>query len=317
VTPPSPIDDSPTTARRALRPGPAPGLRPARIPAAALAVLALLALVPRGAWAKPVFAAEDTIPVPSALLPVYEVRADRVTLDEILRRVAEGEARRDSLMKDQSFLLLASMTYLDANGKPARDAQRKWEYAAQVYRKQPDKVREVPLRTVSRLKDGGDDVQVNVGANMREQLVSFAFEPRTRAGFNYSILERHLLAGHVVYVIGFTPRSRVDALPSGKAWIDTNDFVIVRQEFWYRDVSPAPLFLKSIDSCVLERTKVDDQWWVLSRLVARVQMTSMSRFLAKVSRSELAPTVDFAVQFRDWRINQGIDDSVFELLRKP
>ena len=65
----------------------------------------------------PTLAAEDTIPLPSALLPTVFVTAPRVSLDEILRRVAEGEARRDSLMKDQSYTLLARITYLDADSK--------------------------------------------------------------------------------------------------------------------------------------------------------------------------------------------------------
>jgi hypothetical protein len=259
----------------------------------------------------PTLAAEDTIPIPSALLPTVLVQASRVSLDEILKRVAEGEARRDSLMVDQSYTLLARITYLDADGKAPTGAKKKLEYASKVYKKRPNLVREIPLRQSSDIKQKDDNVRIDAGPSMREQIVSFAFEPRTRARFHFKIDDRKWIAGHVVYVISFAPRSAVDDLPEGRVWVDTNDFVIVREEFWYRGRSPAPLLFKRIDSCVVERTKIDEQWWVVSRLLARIQLTSAARFMAKLAKEPLSPTVDFVASQTDWKINQGIDDAVF------
>jgi len=271
-----------------------------------------------GAPGVPTLAAEDTIPIPSALLPEYVVTAPRVSLDEILKRVAEGEAHRDSLMKDQSYTLLAKVTYLDADEKAPTNAKKKLEYASKVYKKAPNKVREIPLRRTTDIKKkkDDDDVQVTAGPGMREQIVSFAFEPRTRKRYDFTIDSRVLVAGHVVYVISFTPKSGVDELPTGRVWVDTNDFVIAREEFWYRDRSPAPLFFKRLDSCVVERTKVDGQWWVVSRVLARVQLTSMARFMAKMAKEPLGQTVDFVASQYDWKINQGIDDAVFAEAKK-
>ena len=271
-----------------------------------------------GAPGVPTLAAEDTIPIPSALLPEYVVTAPRVSLDEILKRVAEGEAHRDSLMKDQSYTLLAKVTYLDADGKSPTNAKKKLEYASRVYKKAPNKIREIPLRRttdVNKKKDD-DDVQVTAGPGMREQIVSFAFEPRTRKRYDFKIDSRVLVGGHVVYVISFTPKSGVDELPTGRVWVDTNDFVIAREEFWYRDRSPAPLFFKRLDSCVVERTKVDGQWWVVSRVLARVQLTSMARFMAKMAKEPLGQTIDFVASQYDWKVNQGIDDAVFAEAKK-
>jgi len=257
----------------------------------------------------PVLAAEDTLRSGPYLLPEQLVLAPRVTLDEILRRVADGEARRDSLMRDQVFTRLTLVTYLDeAGGRP----RRKVETATRVYRRQPDHLREVPLR---RRTDKGDDdegnVRVSTSTSMGEEFVAFAFEPRARADYRFRIVDRRLVGGHVVYVVEFGPRSLVDPLPSGRAWIDTNDFVIVREEFWYRDRSPAPLFLRSIDNCVIERTRVDGRWWVVTRVVGRARLTSTLRLLGKLGRESLPPVMDFSVRFDDYRINQGIPDSVF------
>ena len=261
----------------------------------------------------PTLAVEDTL---KTSLPEEIVTAQRVTLDEILRRVAEGEARRDSLMQDQVFTMLAALTYLDSDEGASAPHTRQWESAMRVYRKRPDKVRTVVLRQKSNFK-GDDGAEVTVGANMGEELVSFAFSPRTRSKFSFRILERHLVGDHVVYLIGFTPRSKLDDLPTGRAWIDTNEFVIVRQEVWYRDRSPAPLVFESIDSCVIERTRVDGRWWVMSRVLARVQMTSLARFMARVGKEKLAPTVDFSLVTRDWRVNRGIDDAIFAARERP
>ena len=289
---------------------------------AATAFAATPGTVPRSplAGAPGVFAAEDTMPVPSALLPVYEVTAPRVSLDEILKRVAEGESRRDSLMKDQSYTMMARITYLDADDKTPANAKTKLEYASKVYKKAPDKIREIPLKRSTEIKKKNgkedDDVEVSAGPGMREQMVSFAFEPRMRAKFNFHIDDRALVAGHVVYKISFTPKSQVDNLPEGRVWVDTNDFVIAREEFWYRDRSPAPMWLKRLDSCVVERTKVDGQWWVVSRVLARIQLTSMAKFMAKLAKEPMGQTIDFVATQYDWKINQGIDDSIFAAAKK-
>ncbi len=265
--------------------------------------------------AGPLFAVEDTIPVPSMLMDVQVVTASRVSIDEILRRVAEGEAHRDSMMQDQSFTMLAALTYLDPGKSGAEATKRQWESATQVFRKRPDKVRTVPLRTRSSFKDA-DDASVEVGPGMDEELVNFAFQPRTRKRFEFRIEQRQLIGDRVLYVLAFRPRSKLDNLPTGRAWVDTKEFVIVRQEFWYRDRSPAPLFFKSIDSCVIERTQVDGKWWVMSRILARVQVTSLARFMARAGKEKLPPTIDFTLSIRDWKVNQGLDDALFVVQKK-
>jgi hypothetical protein len=255
---------------------------------------------------KPTLAVEDTL---HTTLPEEIVRAPRVTLDEILDRVAKGEAHRDSLMRDQQYTQVAFLTYVDTTKTPPV-RRRQWEQASRVYKKQPNKVREVPFRTKSQFKDA-DNFNVSSSGSMREQLVSFAFDARARRLYKFTIEDRKLVGGHLVYVIGFEPKSKLDPWPSGRVWVDTNDFIIGREELWYRGRSPNPMFFKSIDSCVLERSLVDGKWWVLTRILARVELTSATRLMAKVARQPLPPIVDFSVVMQDWKVNQGIDDAVF------
>jgi hypothetical protein len=278
-----------------------------RLAALALVALAAAFVAPLArAQGSPTLAIEDTMRVD---LPQVDVHAARVSLDEILDRVARGEARRDSLMHDQAYTMVAFLTYVDTTKTPPV-RKRQWESSSRVYKKQPNKVREVPYRTKSSFKKD-DNMSVSSGPGMREQLVSFAFEPRSRGRYKFTIEQRLFVGGHLVYVLGFEPKSKIDPLPSGRVWVDTNEFVIGREEFWYRDRSPSPVFFKSIDSCVLERTKVDGQWWVLNRLLARVELTSAARLMAKVARQPLPPIVDFTVVMKDWKVNRGIDDKIF------
>jgi len=252
----------------------------------------------------PTLAVEDTFSTPMTTLPEYLVEAPRVTLDEILRRVAEGEARRDSLMQDQAYTLLVKIVYSDSKDTSKTHTER--EYVSRVYKKRPDKVREVPLRS-----SGDEDIEIRAGADMSESVVAFAFQARARSEFDFEILERSWIGGHIIYKIEFRPRSQVEPLPSGIVWVDTNEFVIVREEFWFRDQSPVPMFLKSVDNCVVERSRVDRDWWVMTRFLGRIKTTSLTRLMGRVAGKKLGDNVDFALEKIDWEVNRGIPDSLF------
>ena len=66
--------------------------------------------------------------------------------------------------------------------------------------------------------------------------------------------------------------------------------------------------LRSIDRAVIERRQVDGHW-MLHRLLMRARFTVP---LPRIGRS-----FDIAVQFDDYRINQGIDDAMFATGAKP
>ena len=246
----------------------------------------------------PTLATEDTM---RTEVPEVLVRAPRVTLEEILDRVARGEAHRDSMIHDQVYTFTARLVRNVVDSKKPPEVLS--EDVIRVYKKKPDKVRGVPIRRW-RLKPekDQDDMEFDFRSDTSEEIVNFAFRPEARRQFKYRIVGRDLIGDRLIYRIAFEPRSALDAAsPSGVVWVNTNDFVIVHQEVNFEH-SPVPLILKSIDRMVIEREAVDGIW-VLKRVLLRVRFTMT---LPEVGRS-----IDMSLAFGDYAINRGIDDSVF------
>ena len=245
----------------------------------------------------PTLAAEDTMRTEVA--PVL-VSAPRVTLDEILGRVARGERRRDSLMTDQSVLVTARLV---RNADAKRPAQLLTETVMRVYKKKPDRVRTQVLRDYKASGEKkGASVNLRAKGGMDEEVVNFAFRPEARRQYRYHILGRDLVGDHLVYRIAFEPRSLLDpSAPRGVVWIDTNDFVIVHQELSF-DRSPAAPFIKDVKRVVIERENVGG-FWVLKRVLLRAEAT--------IPLPQVGRDFDFSLRFDDYAINQGLPDSLF------
>ena len=234
------------------------------------------------------------------------MRAPRVTLDEILDRVARGEARRESLMTDQSFTVSVRMVR-DVKSR-TREPRLVEETVWRVYRKQPDKVRSVLLRR-REAKAGRTDtnVDINFSPGMGEDIVNFAFRPDARDRYRYRIIGRDLVGGHLIYRIAFDPTSDLEPFaPNGVVWVDTNEFVIVREEVRFRR-SPIPLVMKSIDRMVVERERVRGHW-VLSRVLLRSELTFPAPTIGR--------SFDVAILYRDYQINAGLEDALFQGAKK-
>src|SRR5258706_6334613 len=249
----------------------------------------------------PTLAVEDTM---HTSVGEVVVRAARGPLAEFLDRVARGEARRDSLLTDQAFVATARLVaHAD---EPGKTPELMSETVYRVYKKRPNKSRTVVLRHyTAHSKDKGARTapEIRFGPGMSEQIVNFAFRPEARRDYRYHIVGRDLVGGHVVYRIDFEPRSLLTSgNPTGLVWIDTSDFVIVRQEVRF-ERSPAPLFLERINRLVIERAQVDGHW-----LLRRVLM----RATTSLPLPRLGRSFDLALQFDDYALNSGLDDSLFK-----
>lgn len=245
----------------------------------------------------PTLAREDTM---VTSVPEVLVRAPRVTLDEILDRIARAERRRDSLIVDQSFV--ATVRVMSAKNEASKPRLLE-ERVMQVYRKRPRLTRTILIRDWSaERKPGEKRVQVNFRSDMSEEIVNFAFRPEARRDYRYHIVGREILGNQVIYRIRFEPRSFLDPQqPSGVVWVNTNDFAIVRQELQF-ERSPIPLLLERVHRMVIERRRVGD-FWVISRVLLRARF---SLPIPKVGRR-----LDVAMAFDQNTFNTGLPDSLF------
>ena len=248
----------------------------------------------------PTVAVEDTMRTSA---PEILVRAPRVTLNEILDRVARGEARRDSVIQDQTFR--ATVRLLTNTAEASKPPQLEFEHVMRVYKKRPGMARSVSLREWHRKPEKNDDdrnMNVRFRSDMSEEIVNFAFRPEARRDYKYKIVGRDMAGNNLIYRISFEPRSVLDpSIPSGVVWVNTNEFVIVRQEVDFTR-SPVPLILKGINRMVIERVRAGSHW-VLNRVLLRAEMTLR---LPGFGRS-----FDLAMQFDEYAINGGIPDSLF------
>jgi hypothetical protein len=253
----------------------------------------------------PTLAVEDTMHTEVAEVLV---RAPRVTLDEILDRVARGEARRESLLVDQSFTGTVRLVRGATKREPAGPVM---ESVWRVYRKRPDRVRTVLLRRweAKPKKNGkGSGMQFDFSPGMGEDIVNFAFQANARREFRYRIVSRALVGNHVIYKIAFEPRSLLSPFaPSGLVWVDTNEFVIVREEVSFLR-SPIPVLVQGIPRMVVERQR-SGPYWVLSRVLMRIQMVTTFPTVGR--------TFDLSIHYDDYRLNQGIADSLFVRGERP
>ena len=279
---------------------------------ALLAALVLPLGAPR-AGAQPVHSAGPTLAVEDTMhTDVSEVlvRAPRVTLDEILDRVARGEARRDSLLQDQSFT--ATLRVM-RNVTGTKAPELFFESVSKVYKKKPNKIRTIELRNYEAKPDKkgksededkkhDDTVDADFSPGMGEEMVNFAFRPENRRNFKFRIEDRKILGDHLLYTLRFEPRSALAVYePAGRVWVDTKDFVIVRQELEFRQ-SPVPLFLKGIRHMVVERTYADG-FWVMSRMMMRIELT--------LPLPKFGNAFDFAMAMSDYKVNSSLPDSMF------
>lgn len=259
-----------------------------------LAVLAAQAPTATG----PTLAVEDTM---HTEVPEVLVRAPRVTLEEILDRVARGEARRESLLVDQNFrVAMRVFRNVTGPGNPRLVDESVWR----VYRKRPQKVRAVLMRRVQpELKKhrAKADFDVDFSPGMGEEIVHFAFQPEMRKRFRYQLEGRDLVGNHLIYRVAFEPRSLLTGDPSGQVWIDTNEFVIVREEVFFHQ-SPVPLILKRLHRMIVERRRAGDTW-VLGRVLVRAELS--------LPFPVVGSSFDMSLVYDDYIINAGLPDSLF------
>jgi hypothetical protein len=161
------------------------------------------------------------------------------------------------------------------DGKPGRAEISEQVQRVRVVEK--DKVECVTLRE-RRYETRPDSAgavkeEIDAGVDLEEftdNILGITLALDAADAFDYRLLDRRLIGDYLVYHVGFEPRSAFAPLPSGEAWIETGDLVVLHENFWMRDVVPFPMILESVEMVSRERERIEGRW-VWTRLQGRLR----------------------------------------------
>jgi hypothetical protein len=259
-----------------------------------------------GPW---IFAAEDTLEIPAFFeMSLIEVRADRVTIGEIVQRCIDRERELAERIRSHEFTLLAKGVFSIGGTSGAPDRQLVTEVVQRRFFAAPDRRKTIVLKEDRyELRDGerhpwdpDEDGDSSVSVSF-DDLQELPFYLENHEDYDFEILTREIVGNGVLYEVALRPRSDFDIAPSGRIWIDTSTYSILREEFDFGDRVPMPLLVRSVGPFIRERERIGDLW-VWKRLLMRAQIRGgLFRWLDK----DIPDVVEFQLTFRDHRINEG------------
>jgi hypothetical protein len=236
------------------------------------------------------------------------VEAERLRIGEIVRLCIESEeALKERIETHVYTQFLKTVMHVGGYGDDAENLHV-LEEVARVHFRRPEEVKVVPLKQEWYiLEDGkkkpweegeeeGGDVRVRY-----EDFNDLPFYFEDEDEYEFEILSRQIVGDHVVYEVGFKPKSDFEIAPEGKILIDTSTFRILREEFDFGDRVPMPWLVKSIGPVIRERERIGELW-VWKRILVRVDLRlGWLRFLEK----NIPDTLEFVVLFDEHHLNEG------------
>jgi len=227
-----------------------------------------------------IVAAEDSIPFAEGTSDTVLIEAPRVGVAEIVRRIGEKMERDDLATENMSFTSLTTvLARKHGEIEPGRkDEWTIYESADRVTRAEGGVNHTARLWSRERKFEDGelveekieDDIEADWGS-ITEAAGNVPFSLVSGDAYDYTIEDRILIGRHLVYAVGFAPRSRFKPLPSGTVWIDWNDFGIRRMEGSLEGAMPLPVVIKAFPFFRFRQRNLDGRW-VPQDLVARIEL---------------------------------------------
>jgi hypothetical protein len=201
-----------------------------------------------------------------------------ITLREIIARAIEGEKTklegRQSLSYTMTVRSLALwddkkkeiediilMAYTEASGYSKfvelNEHSSQYEYKDGNWVLVPDKTEM--------------DSSVRVASDGYADFTELPFFLEEQAEFDFELLGRTIEVDHVIFEIGFAPKSDFKPLPSGTIFIDTNDYRIIHEEFHFAQ-NPFPLLLKGLNHMSRHWERLPTGEWVFTHVLADVEL---------------------------------------------
>ena len=245
--------------------------------------------------------AQDTV-------DTVRVQTKKLTLEEILERCVQGERSKLAGHQDMTYTLTARTLLYWEKKKEVSDT------VLRIYNDAAGFSRAIQIGEITRhykLRDGGwvvdeapeKNLGIQVESEMFNDFVELPFFLEVQREFAFTLLERTLERDHVIFKIGFEPKSDFKALPSGIVYVDTDAYRIIHEEFHMRQ-NPFPLLLKDVKSISRHWEELPGGEWVFTRIMMEVELRDVF-FGRTPRRAALVLLRD------DFRFDTGYDPRLF------
>lgn len=245
---------------------------------------------------------EDTFTFDPGEIDTLDVAAKRVTIGEVIEAVGRRMDAEAANMRNVEFTTLTTVVERDVPSRYGQD-YKVTEVAERSSFDDNEGMRAVQLWERIRTVEGGEVVEEEVSYEKERDWgdvgasigMAMPFSPRSGNRYNYVIEGRHLVGNGLIYRIGFTPKSRFEALPSGTVWVDYSHWVIRALEAELVETVPFPMFLKAVPVFRISRARFGGYWFTTDvHLVIE---------LRKIPLVNMPRVVEVRTRIRDIEIN--------------
>ncbi len=228
-----------------------------------------------------VLAFEDTFSFDPGSADTVLVSAPRVTVAEVIEAIGRRMEYDNYRMADFEYTMLVTQVLRDQPGVQGGDYKVQ-EFALRFHHDRESGDQVVKLWEHSREYEDGEMVEEETDEEVtaeflpvQDQVIeAMPFSPGGAHRYNYTILARELVGNNLIYKIGFVPRSRFEALPSGTIWVDYSNWVLRKVEAEMTGAVPYPMFLESVPVYRLSQERFG-AFWFATEVYLRVNLRKL------------------------------------------
>ena len=215
-----------------------------------------------------VLAFEDTFSFDPGTADTVLVSAPRVTVGEVIAAIGRRMEYDNGRIADYEYTTLITQVLRDQPGVNGGDYQVD-EIALRFHHDRERGDQRVKLwERTRKYRDhelASDETDDELKADFMppdDQVIgALPFAPDGASRYNYAIEDRQLVGNNLIYRIGFVPRSRFEALPSGTIWVDYSNWVIRKVEAAMTGAVPYPMFLESVPVYRYSQERFGEYWF--------------------------------------------------------
>ena len=229
-----------------------------------------------------IVAPDTTFAVADAEADTIRIAAPRLRVSDVVRRVSETMDDMSRNMGEQTFTMLQRVDFWTRRGDAEKEKRTELTEAWRIHVDEVGEQRSSRLFQREREWKAGeldkDETDTEITREWQEEvaqeMMDMPFSLLAANAYRYEIKERTLIGEHLVFRIGFTPKSAFEPGLEGDVWIDYSDFVIRRMSGRLVGPMPVPLIMKGVPRFAFTLKQVEGNW-VTEAIQATILLNSV------------------------------------------